>query len=302
MEKQEIESYKKAGDIAKRVVAYARDFIKPGMLLIDIANKIDSKIDELGVEAAFPVNLSLNEIAAHYTPSADDETIAEGLLKVDIGVSVNGYIADVAFSLDLTEDKRYEEMIRLNEKVLDNAISGLSANSLEKDIGNSIYDEIEHYNRKNETGFAIIQNLSGHSLDKDNVHAGLTISNYKNSKTAPLKDSAFAVEPFLTTGLGHVTEGKASDIFVLQTDELGARDRDARELLKFIIENYKTRPFCKRWLEKKGFKKINFLLKILENQGILHNYPVLIEKSKKPVSQAEHTILILGKDVIVTTR
>ncbi|MEI6058738.1 MAG: M24 family metallopeptidase, partial [archaeon] len=105
MEKQEIESYKKAGDIAKRVVAYARDFIKPGMLLIDIANKIDSKIDELGVEAAFPVNLSLNEIAAHYTPSADDETLAEGLLKVDIGVSVNGYIADVAFSLDLTEDK-----------------------------------------------------------------------------------------------------------------------------------------------------------------------------------------------------
>ena len=302
MEKQEIESYKKAGDIAKRVVAYARDFIKPGMLLIDIANKIDSKIDELGVEAAFPVNLSLNEIAAHYTPSADDETLAEGLLKVDIGVSVNGYIADVAFSLDLTEDKRYEDMIKLNEKVLENAISGLNSDSLEKDIGNSIYDEIEHYNRKNETGFAIIQNLSGHSLDKDNVHAGLTISNYKNSKTAPLKDSAFAVEPFLTTGLGHVTEGKASDIFVLQTDELGARDRDARELLKFIIENYKTRPFCKRWLEKKGFKKINFLLKILENQGILHNYPVLIEKSKKPVSQAEHTILILGKDVIVTTR
>ncbi|MEI6058252.1 MAG: hypothetical protein WCP89_00615, partial [archaeon] len=215
---------------------------------------------------------------------------------------VNGYIADVAFSLDLTEDQRYEDMIKLNEKVLENAISGLSASSLEKDIGNSIYDEIEHYNRKNETGFAIIQNLSGHSLDKDNVHAGLTISNYKNSKTAPLKDSAFAVEPFLTTGLGHVTEGKASDIFVLQTDELGARDRDARELLKFIIENYKTRPFCKRWLEKKGFKKINFLLKILENQGILHNYPVLIEKSKKPVSQAEHTILILGKDVIVTTR
>ncbi len=302
MEKQEIESYKKAGNIAKEVVAFAKSFIKPRMLLIDIANKIDANIEELGGEAAFPVNLSLNEIAAHYTPSNGDETLAEGLLKVDIGVAIDGYIADVAFSLDLTEDKRYEEMIKLNEKVLENAIAGLSSNSLEKDIGNSIHDEVEHYNKKNETNFAIIQNLSGHSLDKDAVHAGLTISNYKNSKTAPLKETAFAVEPFLTTGLGHVTEGKASDIFVLLTDEINARDRDARELLNFIIENYKTRPFCKRWLEKSGFKKINFLLKTLENQGILHNYPVLVEKSKKPVSQTEHTILILGKDVIVTTR
>lgn len=294
MDEFEINSYKSSGKIACEVVGYAKGFIKRGMKLIDIAEKIEFKILDLGGEVAFPTNLSLDEVAAHYTPSVDDETVADGLLKVDLGVSVNGFIADTAFSLDLSIDKRYTEMIELNKKILDEVLDSLNVGSVVCDVGNFIFSKIEG------SGFNIIKNLSGHSLDKDNIHAGLTISNYKNDSHVKL-EGAVAIEPFLTVGDGSIYEGKDGEIFMLQGDGR-PRDRDARLLLGFIKENYKTKPFCRRWLEKQGFSKLGFFLKQFVMQGILHNFAVLVEKSKKVVSQVEHTVLFLDNEVVVTTR
>jgi methionyl aminopeptidase len=87
---------------------------------------------------------------------------------------------------------------------------------------------------------------------------------------------------------------------VLNSD-VGVRDRDAREVLKFIKEKYKTRPFCLRWLEKENFGKLKFVISILVKQGVLHEYPLLIEKSKAPVSQAENTFVLVDGVVRVTT-
>lgn len=292
MDQEQIESYKKAGFIAKEVVAFAKETIKPDMLLIEIANNIDEKITELGAKPAFPVNLSLNEIAAHYTPGNDDKTKAEGLLTIDLGVEINGYIADTAFSLDLTKEKKFQEMINLNQEALEKALSIIKPGIEVGKIGTSIQGTIEKYNKKNSTNFSIIKNLSGHSLGKNLIHAGLTVSNYENQKSTILTNIAIAIEPFLTTGRGEIYEGKPSEIFMLQKESGNPRDSDARKLLAFIKEEYKTKPFCKRWLEKEGFKKIDFSLRTLTRENILHNFPVLIEKTKQPVSQAEHTVLI----------
>jgi methionyl aminopeptidase len=299
MEKTEKEAYIAAGKIASETVSFAKKFIKPGMKLIEIAEKIEGKIVELGGGLGFPVNLSLNEVAAHYTPSSNDETKAEGILKVDLGVEVEGFIADTAFSLDLTEDKRYSEMLKLNEDILKETLKIIKQGTEVGEIGNSIYGKIEEYNKKNSTKYSVITNLSGHSLDENEIHAGLTIPNYRNNNKNELDDIAIAIEPFLTTGAGEIYEGKESEIFMLESD-LQVRDSDARKILKFVKENYKTRPFCKRWLEKQKFTKLDFTLKTLSQQGIFHNFPVLIEKSKMPVSQFEHTVII-DEDAVVST-
>ena len=299
MKKEEIKSYQEAGKIAKQVVDYAKTFVKPNMSLLEIAEKIDEKIKQLGAKPAFPVNLSLNEIAAHYTPSLEDKTLATGLLKIDLGVEVDGYIADTAFSLDLTENKEHQEMIDLNQKVLEKTLKLIKPEIEINKIGNTISKGVQTYNKKNNTHFVVIRNLSGHSLGKNMIHAGLTISNYPNDKQTKLKDMAIAIEPFLTTGKGEVYEGKTSEIFMIENLKK-PRDKDTRELLEFIKTEYKTKPFCRRWLEKKQFKKLNFSLRQLTAQKILHNFPVLIEKDKKPVSQAEHTILITDKVEITT--
>ena len=294
MDEKEIESYKKAGKIAVEVIAYAKEFIKPGMKLLEIAEKIEDKIKELGGEIAFPVNLSIDEVAAHYTPGPEDEGVACGLLKVDLGACVNGYISDTAFSVDLTEDGKHKEIIELNKKALESALKIVKAGVMVNEIGEAVSNVVGDK-------YSIVRNLSGHSLDKDMIHAGLTISNYKNNNDLELKDIVIAIEPFLTYGVGEIYEGKDSEIYMLQR-EASVRDSDARKILKFIKEKYNTRPFCRRWLVSEGFKKVSFVLKILTQQGILKNFPVLVEKSKKPVSQWEHSVLIGDGESIVYTR
>ncbi len=294
MEQEVIEDYVQAGKIAKQVVEFAKGLIKPGMKLLEIADRVEEKIIGLGGGIAFPVNLSLNEVAAHYAPSSSDEKIAEGLLKVDIGVEINGYIADTAFSLDLTEDKKYTEMIGTNEKALANVLKKLNSESVVSDVADLLHEISD------ETDFLIINNLSGHSLSQYQVHSGTTISNYVNSNYKELKDMVIAIEPFFTTGRGEVYEAEHGEIFMLENEEKQVRNPDARKLLDFIKENYKTKPFCRRWLEKKGFAKLNFLFGVLINEGVLYNFPVLVEKDKAPVSQAEHTVLFSDK-VLVTT-
>ena len=299
MEEQELESYIKAGSIAKEIKEFARGIIKPNMKLIDIAEAIDAKIDELGGEPAFPVNLSLNEIAAHYTPTKDDETIAEGILKIDLGVCVDGYIADTAFSIDLTGGGKFRDMIELNKKILSGITEIIKPGVEICEIGETAQDTLEKWNKEKDSSFVMIKSLSGHSLAQDTIHAGLTISNYRNDNRVEL-EGAFAIEPFVTTGVGDIYEGNAGGIYVLQSDE-PVRDRDAREVLKFIKEKYKTRPFCLRWLEKQGFSKLRFILSTLVKQGVLHEYPMLIEKSKAPVSQVENTFIIADEKVFVTS-
>jgi len=300
MEQSEIDAYVEAGDIAKEIKSFARGLIKPGMLLIDIAKGIDDKIFELGATPAFPVNLSMNEIAAHYTPAPGDETIAEGLLKIDIGVAVEGYIADTAFSVDLTEDGEFKEMMELNEKLLTEATNVVKAGMEVKDIGEAVQDTLEKWNDDNDSSFAVIKSLCGHSLAQGQIHAGLTISNYKNENKTVFDNDAFAVEPFVTTGVGDIYEGPTGGIYVLQSDD-NVRDRDTRKLLNYIKETFGTLPFCERWIDTDEFKKIKFSLSTMEKQGILHHYPQLIEKSRKPVSQFENTFVISEDKVICTT-
>lgn len=300
MEEEEFDSYVQAGEIAKEVKKFTLDLVKPGMKLIDIAEAIDDKIFELGGEPAFPVNLSLNEIAAHFTPEKGDETIAEGILKVDIGVAIDGFIADTALSIDLTEDKKFEEMMKLNKKILEEASNVVRIGMEAKDIGDAAQNELENWNSENDSNFSIIKSLCGHTLDQDTIHAGLTISNYRNNNSKKLEDVAFAVEPFVTTGVGDIYEGQPGGIYVIQSND-NVRDRDAREILKFIKETFLTRPFCARWLQKEGFKKIKFTLSTLTKQGILYQYPMLIEKSKAPVSQFENTFVIANGEARRTT-
>lgn len=293
MDKEEFDNYCKAGEIAKKLRKYSLTFIKKGMKLIDIANKIDERIVELGGKPAFPVNLSLNEIAAHYTPSIDDETIAEGLLKIDIGVEVEGYIADFAFSIDLTDEKKYQEMILLNEEILEKTLDSLDYESICSDIGNSMSKLLE------DKKFNIIKNLTGHSVDQYEIHSEISIPNTSNKDKTSLKEKAIAIEPFLTTGTGEVIEGKPSEIFMM-IKEKNVRDNESRKIINYISEEYKTKPFCKRWLDKAGFKT-NFALKLLVKEGVLYNFPVLVEKTKGIVSQSEDTVVFFqGKKVIIS--
>ncbi len=286
--------YIKAGEIAKEVKIYAKSIILPGMPLLEIAEKIEAKIIELGGFPAFPVNLSKNEIAAHSTPSYNDTETASGLLKVDIGVHIKGCIADTALSLDLENSEENKKLIECAELCLKNALEHAHYNAELRKIGEAIEKTAHSHNLQP------IINLSGHSITKYNLHAGVTIPNYDNSSSQQLEEGIYAIEPFVTLGLGKVIDGKPSGIYMIEK-EGAVRDPFAREVLYYIEETYQTLPFCSRWLVKKFGTRALIAMKRIEEANLVHHYQQLIESSRKKVAQAEHTFILSDKDKIITT-
>jgi len=284
-----------AGKIASEAREYARGFIKKDMPLVKIANKIEEKIIELGAKPAFPTCLSINEFAAHYVPSYDDETLAEGILKIDMGAHIDGWVADTAFSIDLENNEENKKIIKASEEALESAIKTIKEKVQLREIGKSIQKAIESY------GLNPIVNLSGHGIDHYDLHARVSIPNFDNKKTTEITKGLYAIEPFATSGNGNVRDGKPSGIYRL-IDERNIRSPIAREVLKFIIEEYETLPFCSRWIVKKFGTKGLFGLKQLEENENLQSYPVLIESSNGKVAQTEHTILVEDNGIIVTTK
>jgi len=283
-----------AGKISSEVKKYARTFVKKDMPLLEIAEKIEDKIIELGGKMAFPTNLSINDIAAHYTPSHDDKSTAHGLLKIDLGVQIDGWIADTAFSMDLENSEENKKLIQASEKALENAIKIAKENIAVGEIGKVIQETIESYE------FSSIINLSGHEMKQNELHAGLTIPNIDNKQKDELKKGLYAIEPFATNGSGKVYDGKPSGIYML-IDNKNPRSPIARETLELIKKEYNTLPFCSRWIVKKLGTRALFGLKQLEENQNLHHFPQLVESSHSKVSQTEQTILIGNNEIIVTT-
>jgi methionyl aminopeptidase len=282
--------YIQAGKIANQVKEYTKNLIKTDMLLSEIAEKIEAKIIELKGEVAFPLNLSIDDVAAHYTPTLRDDKKATGLLKVDLGVHVNGCICDIAFSIDLSPDKKYNKLIEASESALKSAIN-LVKEKKEKitlsEIGKTISEEII------KAGFSPITNLSGHGLGEFDIHSGITIPNYDNQSSKELEEGAFAIEPFATlkNGSGSIYEAGNSNIYRIKSFNQ-VRDNFSREVLSFILETKKSLPFSQRELERKFGPRVLIAISNLKRAGIIDEFPQLVEKTHQPVSQAETSFII----------
>ncbi|WP_430515100.1 type II methionyl aminopeptidase [Pyrococcus woesei] len=291
------EKLMKAGEIAKKVREKAIKLARPGMLLLELAESIEKMIMELGGKPAFPVNLSINEIAAHYTPYKGDTTVLkEGdYLKIDVGVHIDGYIADTAVTVRVGMEE--DELMEAAKEALNAAISVARAGVEIKELGKAIENEIR------KRGFNPIVNLSGHKIERYKLHAGISIPNiYRPHDNYVLKEGdVFAIEPFATTGAGQVIEVPPTLIYMYVRDA-PVRMVQARFLLAKIKREYKTLPFAYRWLQNEMPEgQLKLALKTLEKAGSIYGYPVLKEIRNGIVTQFEHTIIVEKDSVIVTT-
>ncbi|PJE81797.1 type II methionyl aminopeptidase [Candidatus Pacearchaeota archaeon CG10_big_fil_rev_8_21_14_0_10_32_42] len=284
-----------AGKITSEVKKWIKPKIKKDVPLLEIAELIEKKIYELGGSPAFPVNLSINEYAAHYTPSHDDETLAHGLLKVDFGVEMEGWIADNSFSVDLENSQLNKELIKASREALEESETRLSPDVSFGEIGKLIETTIKRY------GFNPIANLSGHSMEQYDLHSGLNVPNVENGSEKTFNEGLYAIEPFATNGKGFIHEGKKGNIYLFQKDK-NTRNPLGREILEFIKDTYGSLPFASRWVVKEFGTKAILALNHLENEGILHHYSILTEEKGKIVSQAENTFLVTREGIINTTK
>lgn len=284
-----LESYLKAGKIASEVRETARRKNHVGSTLFQICETVEAQIREKSGLPAFPVNVSLNEIAAHYTAEPNDSIeVKEGdVLKIDIGVHIDGYIADTAVTV--CYDPKYEALVRAAESALAEAVRMSKANTKASDIGKAIEATITKF------GYRPIQNLSGHSLQQYTVHAGKSIPNIwtRGSSFSLLANEAYAIEPFVTThdGQGVVYDGKVRNIFGISSRK-PAKDQDADKMLGLIWNRYKTLPFALRWLlDEYDERDARRIIGVLVKKKNVHSYPILVEGQGKKVVQAEHTLI-----------
>ena len=301
MDDEIYEKYKRAGKIAAEARDYGASLIKTGVSFLHVANEIEAKIKKNGAGIAFPVNISINEIAAHYSPRIDDTLVFKkgDVIKLDVGSHIDGYIADTAITIELGT-KNYTDMIKASSEALENVLLNIKADVDLSEVGKIVEDTITAY------GFKPIDNLTGHGLQKYDLHSGLSVPNVRNtySKLKPKQGDVLAIEPFATfsTGSGKIKDGPSSGIYMLINDKI-PRTPLAREILEYIIESYNTLPFCSRWLVKEFGTKALLALRQLEQNKNLHQYKQLVETTGSVVAQSEHTILLTQEDEkIVTTK
>ncbi len=335
---EEIEKYREAGEILSGIMEEARDMVEPGAKLLDIAEKVEEKIEEKGARPAFPCNVSINEKAAHYSPPDGDDTVVEDgdLVKIDIGVHVKGYIGDMATTVFAEEESEEQEEaegeneaeeeikeetgedeqeVEEEEENEEEALVKKKRDMVEavEEVLEEAIDKIEPgvnigeigktiEEAAEERGYKPISNLTGHNLEQWSLHGGISIPNVEEDSEIELEEGeVVALEPFITDGEGEVEETR--EVYIFRAKEGGSvSGRMAQQTLRKIRRNYKGLPFAERWLtEDLSRIRLQMTLRELIASEALRPYYVLKEVEDGLVAQAEHTMIVTEDGCEVTT-
>ncbi|KAJ9097225.1 hypothetical protein QFC21_004894 [Naganishia friedmannii] len=288
-------SVRRAAEVHRQVRQYAQQNIKPGMTMTEIAEMIEdgtrALVEENGLESGigFPTGLSVNEVAAHYTPNAGDTKILQkgDVMKVDFGVHVKGRIVDSAFTLNF--EPTYDTLLEAVKAATDAGIREAGIDVRLCEIGDAVQEVMESY--EVEVGGKIypvkaIANLNGHSIAPYSIHGGhdgisgksvpiVKMHGSQRDETKMEEGEYYAIETFGSTGRGRVIEQK----------------------------NFGTLPFCRRYLDRIGEKNYLLALNTLVKEGLVDDHPPLVDPEPGCMTaQYEHTILLRPTVKEVVTR
>ena len=284
----ELEKFTESGKILAMARSYVKSMQIRGRKVVDVCEEVEAKIREFGGKPAFPCNVGINEVAAHYTSPWDDASLVPdgSIVKVDFGVELDGFATDTAMPVSLSP--AYDSMIIAAEAALQEAVSAVAPGRKLSDVGGVVEKCIERY------GFKPIRNLTGHKITRYNLHAGKSVPNVAGIESGRFEiGEVYAIEPFVTyrNADGAVTDGDAAYIYRLVKTK-GAKSEDANRLIEYIRDTYHTLPFASRWIHNSWRDGKFEAFDELVSRRCVVGYPVLVEVSGQPIAQAEHTVLV----------
>ena len=298
LDKEALDKLRLSGKILRETREEMKGFVQEGMPIIDVCEKAEGLIKKKGAKPAFPCNVSVNEIAAHYTsPPNDTSRIPEkSVVKVDIGAHVDGYLTDTAVTVCFNPE--YMGLVETAERALKVAVENIHPGISTSKLGSLIETTIKS------RGFKPVSNLTGHQVGRYMVHTGTSLPNVTQLFSSKLKlGGTYAIEPFVTlpNAVGRVEDGEEAAIFrFIKSRSL--KSSYAKQLLKYIEDNFRTLPFAERWLQN-VVPRENYgeAFRELLSAKCLMQYPVFVEASGKTVAQAEHTVLVVEDGCAVLT-
>ncbi|XP_029969723.1 methionine aminopeptidase 2-like [Salarias fasciatus] len=296
--------FRQAAEAHRQVRQHVRGFLKPGMTMIEICERLEDcsrkliKEDGLNAGLAFPTGCSLNHCAAHYTPNAGDTTVLQydDVCKIDFGTHINGRIIDCAFTV--TFNPKYDKLLEAVKDATNTGIKNAGIDVRLCDVGEAIQEVMESYEVELDgKTYQVkpIRNLNGHSIGQYRIHAGKTVPIVKGGEATRMEEGeVYAIETFGSTGKGVVHDDMECSHYMKNFDvgHVPIRLPRAKHLLNVINENFGTLAFCRRWLDRLGESKYLMALKNLCDLGIVDPYPPLCDTKGCYTAQFEHTILL----------
>lgn len=296
---------RRAAEAHRQARQYAQKVIKPGMTMTEVANTIENAtralVEEEGLESGvgFPTGLSLNEVAAHYTPNSNDTKVLQDgdIMKVDIGVHVKGRIVDSAFTMSW--NPQYENLLKAVKDATNTGVREAGIDVRVGDLGGIIQEVMESY--EVEVGgrtlpVKSIRNLTGHNIGRYTIHGGKSVPIVKSDDETKMEEGEyFAIETFGSTGRGVVVESGECSHYARMPGSGRLRSENtatAKTLLTHIDKHFGTLPWCRRYLERSGATNYLYGLKQLVREGIVQEYPPLKDQAGAMTAQFEHTILL----------
>lgn len=287
--KDELEAYRRGGQIISQLRKTVPTMVHEGGLVLELCERVEAEIIALGAQSAFPCNVSINEVTAHYTSPWDDASVLpkDSVVKVDFGVHIDGYINDSAVTVSLSPI--YRSMIKVAEDALRAGIARIAHGVRFSDVGEQIEKTIAQY------GCRPIQNLTGHKVERYTIHAGRSVPNISGPTPGRFEaGDVYAIEPFVTLkeAAGRVED--SNQVFIYRAvRERGVRSESAKKIVEHVRRTYRTLPFASRWLYSSlGKTVIEDGFSEAVRAKCIAGYPVLVEASGRVVTQAEHTVLV----------
>jgi len=284
----------RAGAVSREARERAVELVHEGGLLRELAEEVEGLMARRGLRPAFPTCISIDDVAAHYSPTHDDDLRFHrgNVVKLDLGAQQDGWVADTAQTVEVGT-RNWTALIRASELALQTAIEAVHAGVSTRAIGEGIQRAIESQ------GYRPIRNLTGHTVERYLLHAGKSVPNIPHGHDVLEEGEVVAIEPFASSGAGQVDGRRGGNIYrVLRTKPL--KQAELNDYLALLSKEFRTLPFAERWAYRVE-PRTPTLLNSLLRTGAVMSYPALLDVEKGIVSQTEHTMIVRSSGAEVTT-
>ncbi len=288
------ESLLRAGRISRDARERSVELVREGGLLLDVAEEVEDLMRKKGARPAFPTCISIDTVAAHYSPTHDDALRFRrgNVVKLDLGAQLEGWIADTAVTVEVGT-RNWTDLVRASELALQTAIEAVHQGVSTRALGEGIQRAIEAH------GYRPIRNLTGHTIERYLLHAGKSVPNIAHGHDTLRAGEVVAIEPFASSGAGEVDGRRTGNIYrVLKTKPL--KVPELNDYLQILAGEFKTLPFAERWAHRLD-SHAPALLNSLVRAGAVMTYPALLDLGRGIVSQTEHTMIVGPTGAEVTT-
>lgn len=199
---EEIDTIAEAGKIIIKVFDVIDEIVEVGKTTERIGQEIKDLILQSGGRPAFlgyrgfpgPACISINDEIVHGIPGG--RKLVDGdLVKIDVGVELQGYYADAARTLLIGKNEKAQMLLDATRKSLDVGINAIRLGCHISDISNAIEKFIE------KEGYSVVRDLTGHGIGSS-LHEDPPIPNFGKPGLGPEIEPGMvlAVEPMVNGG------------------------------------------------------------------------------------------------------